>query len=96
MRKPRGEITKLSTLFEKYKKILKAPQGSVIESFREVSSELIGIDIQKSKITYNVHSRVLSVNVQGPLKNEIKLRKEEILSHIKGRLGEASAPTEII
>ncbi len=96
MRKPRGEITKLSTLFEKYKKLLKAPQGSVIESFREVISELMLIEIPKGKITYSVHTRVLSVNVQGPLKSEIKLRKEEILAHLKGRLGEGSAPHEII
>jgi hypothetical protein len=54
------------------------------------------IQIEKSKITYNVHTRVLGVHVQGPLKSEIKLRKEEILSHLKGRLGESSAPTEIL
>jgi hypothetical protein len=96
MRKARGEITKLSTLFDKYKKILKAPQGTVIESFIEVVEELVGIKIEKSRVTYKVHSRVLAVNAQGPLKNEIRLRKEEILAHLKGRLGEQSAPVEIL
>lgn len=96
MRKGRGEITKLSTLFEKYKNILKAPQGVVIDSFREIISELISLDIPKDKISYSVHNRILSVRVAGPLKSEIQLRKKEIITHLKGRLGEHSAPTDIL
>jgi hypothetical protein len=96
MRKGRGEITKLSTLFEKYKKILKAPQGVVVDCFQEVVSELIKLDIPKEQITYSVHSKTLSVRVSGPLKTEIRMRKKEILTHMKGRLGEQSAPKEIL
>lgn len=96
MRKGRGEITKLSSLFEKYKKLLKAPQGVVIESFIEVVDDVIGIKVAKEQISYTVHSRTLSVRVSGPLKSEIKLRKKEILTHMKGRLGDQSAPLEIL
>lgn len=96
MRKGRGEITKLSTLFEKYKKTLKAPQGVVTDCFREVVAELIKFDIPKQNVTYTVFSRTLSVRVQGPLKSEIQMRKKEILTHMKGRLGEQSAPKDII
>lgn len=96
MRKGRGEITKLSTLFEKYKKVLKAPQGSVIDCFVEVVEDLLRIKIEKDKVTYTVHTKTLAVRVQGPLRNEIRLRKDEILSHMKGRLGEPSAPKEIL
>lgn len=96
MRKGRGEITKVSTLFEKYQKILKAPQGSVISCFKDVVSELIQIDIAKENITYNVFNKTLSVRAGGPLKSEIKLRKKEILNHMKGRLGEQSAPLDIL
>lgn len=96
MRKSRGEITKLSTLFEKYKKILKAPQGSVVSSFCELVFELMTIEIEKTSVTYNVHTRVLHLKVSGPLKSEIKIRKNELLSHLKGRLGEQNAPKEIL
>lgn len=95
MRKGRGEIMKLSDLFDKYKKILKAPQGVVVDCFIEVVDDLIGIKISKEQISYTVHTRTLSVRVSGPLKSEIKLRKKELLVHIKGRLGDG-APLEII
>ncbi len=96
MRKGRGEIIKLGTLFEKYKKILKAPQGVVTDCFREVVQELIGLQISKEKLTYSVHTKTLSVRVAGPLKSEIQLRKKEILNHMKGRLGADSAPKDIL
>lgn len=91
-----GEIKKLSDLFEKYKTTLKAPQGTVVECFREVVEDVIGIPVRKESIKYTVYSKTLSVSVSGPLKSEIKLHKEEILSHMKGRLGEQSAPSDII
>ncbi len=96
MRKSRGEITKLNTLFEKYKKILKAPQGTVVDAFCGLVLELMSIEIQKTLVTYNVHTRVLHLKVSGPLKSEIKLRKSELLAHLKGRLGEQNAPKEIL
>lgn len=94
---PRGEgIKKLSELFEKYKRTLKAPQGSVIKEFCEVVDELYSISIPKEKVTYNTYTRVLSLTVSGPLKTEVVLHKKEIITHLKGRLGEKSAPKEII
>ncbi len=96
MRKGRGEIMKLGDLFEKYKKILKAPQGVIIDCFIEVVDDVIGLKIAKQQISYTVHSRTLSVRVSGPLKSEIKLRKKEILAHMKGRLGDQGAPIEIV
>lgn len=96
MRKGRGEIVKLSALFEKYRKTLSAPQGIIIDCFIDVISELMTIDISKDRISYSVHNKTLSVRVSGPLKSEIKLRKKEIINHMKGRLGEKSAPSEIL
>jgi hypothetical protein len=96
MRKPRGEITKLSSLFEKYKKILKAPQGSVVDAFCELIYELLELRLDKKMVTYNVHTRVLYINVKGPVKTEITLRKKEILTHLSARLGIQNAPREIL
>lgn len=96
MRKGRGEIVKLSDLFEKYKKTLRAPQGTVIDCFREVVEDVVGVSVSKESVSYSVFTKTLSARVSGPLKSEIKLRKKEILAHMKGRLGDESAPTEIL
>ena len=96
MRKGRGEIKKVGDLFEKYKKTLKAPQGTVIEAFREVLSELLSIEISKDKVKYSPATKTLSVTQGGPLRSEIRLHQEEILAHMKGRLGEKSAPNKIL
>ncbi len=96
MRKGRGQITKLSDLFEKYTKTLKAPQGIVVTCFIEVVEDLVGLPILKKDVTYTVYTKTLAVRVQGPLKSEILLRKKEIIAHMKGRLGEGNAPVEIL
>ncbi len=87
-----GEIKKVSDLFEKYKRVLKAPQGVVVDAFIEVVSDLVGIEIPKDRISYTIHNKTLTMRISGPLKTEILLKKKEILLHMKGRLGEKNAP----
>ncbi len=96
MRKGRGEITKISALFEKYKNTLQAPEKTVVDCFTEVVEDVIGLRVPHKAVKYTVYSQTLSVSVSGPLKSEIKLRKSEILTHMKGRIGEKNAPKEII
>lgn len=94
---PRGEgIKKIDSLFNKYKKILKAPQGVVVDAFIEVVNDLVGVKIPKEYITYTTHSKTLSLAISGPLKSEILLHKDEIITHMKGRIGAQSAPKVII
>ncbi len=93
----RGEnIKKVGDLFAKYKQRLVAPEASVINSFVEVVQELLELDINPKKVSYSPSTRVISINGGGPLKTEIKLNQKEILAHLKGRLGEKSAPQTII
>ena len=96
MRKSDGGAKKLSDLFDKYKTLLKAPQGIVISCFCEVVEDVVGLPIHKEKVKYTVYTKTLSVSVSGPLKSEIELRKQEILNHMKGRLGDQGAPSDII
>lgn len=94
---PRHEgIKKIDSLFDKYKKVLKAPQGVVVDSFVEVVNDLVGIEIPKERVKYTTHNKTLSLAVSGPLKTEILLHKEEILVHMKGRLGSGSVPKMIL
>ena len=93
----RGEgIKNIGTLFERYKNILRAPQGTVVTTFQEVVEDLFAYKIKKDNCNYTVASRTIFLNINGPLKTEIMLRKEEILAHLRGRLGDKSAPKDII
>lgn len=92
----KGTPTKIGDLFEVYKKRLRAPQGSVIDTVVEVVDDLLGVSVDKKLFTYTPHSRTLTVKASGMLRTEIMLRKDEILSHVRGRLGPKSAPTTIL
>lgn len=93
----RGEgIKNIGTLFERYKNILRAPQGTVVTTFQEVVEDLLGFKIKKEQCSYKVAARTLGLTLPGPLKTEIMLHKEEILAHIRGRLGDKSAPKDIV
>jgi len=93
MKKQRGgDVKKVGDLFDKYKRILKAPQGVVVDSFIEVVSDLVGIEIPKDRIVYTVYNKTLTLRVSGVLKTEIFLKKKEIILHMKGRIGEKSIP----
>ncbi len=89
-------IKKIDSLFEKYKKVLKAPQGIVVETFIEVVQDLIGVEIPKERVKYTVHNKTLSLAISGALKTEIMLHKKDIINHMKGRLGAQSVPKVII
>lgn len=89
-------ITKISDLFETYKKRLRAPQKTVIDTFVEVVSDVLEFTITRESVSYTPSTKTLVLRVAGPLKTEILLRKGELLTHMKGRLGAQSAPEEII
>jgi len=86
----------IGSLFDKYKKKLKAPQKTIIKTFQEVIDDLFSFKIKSNQCSYTPSNKTLMINVGGPLKSEILLKKKEILVHMRGRLGEKSAPKEII
>lgn len=90
------KLNHITSLFDKYKKTLKAPQKVVVETFIEVVEDLVGVTVRTESVRYSVATKTLSVQVSGPLKTEIKLREKEILTHIRGRLGAGSAPVTIV
>lgn len=93
MQKRRGEIIKVSDLFEKYKTRFKPPQGSVIKEVVEVINDITGFKIKPEQLKYSVHTRVISMALPGILKQEILLKQDEILIHLKARLGEYNSPS---
>lgn len=95
MQKRRGEIIKVSDLFEKYKTRFKAPQGSVIKEVVEVITDITGLKIKPEQVKYSVHTKVISLAVPSIIKQEIIFKQDEILIHLKARLGEHGSPTLI-
>jgi uncharacterized protein (DUF1499 family) len=92
MKSRRGEIIKVADLFEKYKKVLKAPQSSVVKEVIEVIADITGVTVSAKYIKYAVHSRTISITAPAVVKQEIKLHQDEILIHLKARLGEQNVP----
>jgi hypothetical protein len=88
--------TKIGDLFEVYKKRLRAPEGSVTTAVSEVVHDLLGVTLDKKNLTYSPQTKILTIKASGMVKTEIMLRKEEILTHLKGRLGPKSAPSTIL
>ncbi len=96
-KKQRGQgVVHVGDLFKKYTKILKAPQGVVVTEFIEVVSDLFDITLTKDQCTYSTTSKTLTLRASGMLKTEILMQKKEVLNHLKARLGEKSAPQEIL
>jgi hypothetical protein len=91
-----GPPKKLSDLFEVYRKRLRAPQGSVVDAAIEVIHDVIGVTLKKSEVTYTPRTRTLTLRTSGMVKSEVHLKKEEILAHLKGRLGPSNAPESIL
>ncbi len=96
-KKKRGQgVTHVSDLFKKYTQILRAPQGSVVNAFIEVVGEMFGFTLKKEQCTFQVASRTLVVHLPGAVKSEVLLQKKKILNTLTERLGEKSAPKEIL
>ena len=89
------KMKSISSLFDRYKKVLKAPQGSVEKVFIKVVTETMGFELQQSQISYHVPTRTMHLAVPSLLKSEIKLKKTELLSLLTSELGDG-APVEII
>jgi len=93
----RGEgAKKLVDLFAKYKNTLRAPERSVRVVVAEVISETLGFEVIETKMSYSLYSKIVTLKVPGPMRSEILLHKADILAHVKGRLGEQSAPCDIM
>ena len=93
---PRGELKQVSSLFEKYKRTLIAPEGAVISEFLELLQDMFAVKVPRSKISYNPSTRALVISGLSALRSEVRMREVEILAHLRGRLGEKNAPKRVV
>lgn len=96
MVKKDAHLKPISGLFSKYTTTLKPPQKVVVTATIEVVEDLFGVTLKSESLRYNSASRLLNIAATSTLKSEILLKKEEILTHLRGRLGPQGAPKDFI
>ena len=91
-----NEIKKVSDLFAKYKKILIPPEGPVLDLFCDLVYDLCGYKVDRKQISYNVFTRTIHTRLPGPLKNEIFLKKDDLINQLRIQLGKRGSPKNIL
>jgi len=90
------EKKKLSSLFERYQKILVPPQASVEKRVAEIICELTPLQIKPEHISYSVGSKTISLKVPSVLKSELQHHKAAILSRLESEMGIKNSPKTIL
>lgn len=88
-------MKRLGDLFEKYRNHFKAPQASVIKECAFVIKEVSGFDVPVEKITYNVNTKTININLPSVFKSELKFHHQNILKKLEEKLGIETAPKNI-
>jgi hypothetical protein len=87
----------IQTLFSKYKDRLVAPQKSVEAIAETVIKETLGLGNYSGKlVSYRVSTKTLHFIGPSLLRNESIKNKHKLLKEITLRLGERSAPIDLI
>lgn len=94
--KKQKDIQHISNLFLVYKQRLKAPEQSVITEVVGVVKDVTGISISKSNCRYNTHTRTVSLQTSGMVKDQIRFHTPEILTVLEKRLGKQNTPHSIL
>ncbi len=96
MRFRRGQITPIKDLFAKYKERLIAPQKTVELCFIKNVGEVTGLRLGEHEVAYTVTTRTLTIKAASIKRQEILLRKEELLDRLKKELGKNACPEALI
>lgn len=91
-----SEAKHISSLFAVYKKRLRAPEKSVVVEVVSVVNDVTGLTIRESSCRYNTHTKTVSLQVSGMVRDRIRCVTPEILSRLEARLGKQNAPHTIL
>ncbi len=96
LKRTHKSTTHIGSLMDRYRRVIRAPQGSVVDVFCVVVKRELGITLTKKHVSYNVSTRTLTVSCSGPEKSEILLQKDVCMRHCTEVLGERSAPQHVV
>ncbi len=86
----------LSSLFDRYKKVLVPPQASVEKRVSEIIGELTPFHITPDQVSYNVGTKTITLQVPSVLKSELQHQKTAILDRLVSEMGVKNAPKVIL
>ena len=89
-------MKQIGSLFERYQKVLKAPQASVEKELLVVIKEVCGYELQRTQVRYVVASRTVYIQAPSLLRSELRFYHARILETMHARLGSESAPKVIL
>jgi hypothetical protein len=90
------EMKKLSSLFERYQKLLVPPQASVEKRVAEIICEITPLQIKPEQVSYSVGSKTISLKVPSILKSELQHHKATILTRLESEMGIKNSPKTIL
>lgn len=96
MKQRRGELTKLGSLFEKYRTLLVPPQHTVEKAACDVINRHIRGTLTVEQVSFTVATKTLYIKAPALLKSEIKLQQETIHEDLRRELGVARCPQCIL
>jgi hypothetical protein len=85
----------LNNLFDRYRTKLVAPERVVVETAVVVIAELYALTVTPAQLRYTPATRTLHIK-HGMLRSELLPHRDELLRHLKNRLGSKSAPETIM
>lgn len=86
----------LSSLFERYQKILIPPQASVEKRTAEIICEITPLQVTQKQVAYNVGTKTLSLQVPSIIKSELQHHKVAILKQLEQELGVKNCPKVLL
>jgi hypothetical protein len=92
----RGELVKVSALFEKYLLTLKAPQRTVEKAACAAINDVTGLSLKVEQVMYTVSTKTLYINAPAMIRSEIKIRNEEIFTALRMYLGEGEGVGQLL
>ena len=90
------EMKKLSSLFERYQKILVPPQASVEKRVAEIICEITPLTIKPEQVSYSVGSKTISLKVPSIIKSQLQHHKATILGRLESEMGIKNSPKTIL
>jgi hypothetical protein len=95
-RRVQGSYNHIRDLFAVYKTKLIAPERSVKEVCVVCVKEICGFDITREQVAYTPTTKTVTFIVPSIIRQELMMRKSQLLMVMEHKLGHRSAPKEII
>jgi hypothetical protein len=93
---PNENKNQLGNLLERYKRIIKPPQATVVKEAVLIIEGITTIKLLPHQLSYTVGSRTLFIKAPSIICSELRSHHPTIIKELQSRLGAQNAPTTII